>query len=152
MTKWTTFWARQQLNLLQLWVWERFPVLLPEIMSCLEDHHLPRAAPWDSLQKWLDSSTVCPELETPTHVEWIPYRSSNAAPLLQHDWVSGDEITRSNELQPYVQCIHACELAVMYYNAMYYPYRVARKLGLDQDVTGTAINIHSSCKESWTRY
>ena len=67
-------------------------------MSCLEDHHLLRAAPRDSVQKWLDSSTVYAEHETPTHFEWIPYRSSNVALLLQHGWVSGDEITWSKEL------------------------------------------------------
>ena len=79
-------------------VWERFPVLWPEAVSCLEWHHLPRTARWYSVQKWLDSSTVYAEHETPTHFEWIPYRSSNVALLLQHGWVSGDEITWSKEL------------------------------------------------------
>lgn len=78
------------LNILQLWLWEHFPVLWPEAMSCLEGHHLPRAARWDSVQKRLESSTVRGELEAPRQFEWMPYRSTDVAVVLQHGWVSGD--------------------------------------------------------------
>jgi len=147
-----TFVVSTPMNVLQIWVWEHFPMLRPDAMSGLEGHRLPRAARWDSVQKRLDSSTVRGELEAPRSFAWMPYRSIDVALVPQHGWVSGDEIKQSKELQSFARCIHACELIGMYCTAMYHPYRVARQLGFDQDVPGTVVHIRSSCKDSWKRY
>ena len=53
---------------------------------------------------------------------------------------------KSQGLQSYALCIHACELVFMYCHAMYHPYCVANQLEFDQDVAGTVVNIRSSCK------
>ncbi|XP_062197297.1 protein MAIN-LIKE 2-like [Phragmites australis] len=147
-----TYMMRAPLNVLQLWVWERFPALRPEIVSSLDGHHFPRAARWDNVQTRLDPSTVREELESPTQFEWMPYRSRNLARLHERGWVSGDDIVRSKELQSYARCIHACDLIGMHCTEMYRPHRVARQLGFDQDVPGTVARIRSSCKEAWKRY
>jgi len=140
------------LNVLQLWIWERFPALRPKrAVSFLEGRNLPtRAARWGNVQTRLDSSDVRGELESPTRFEWMPYGSTNVG--LHGSWVSGDDIVRSKELQSFARYIRASYLIGMYCTEKYHPHRVARQLGFDQDMPATFPRIRSSWKESWRRY
>ncbi|RLM70104.1 hypothetical protein C2845_PM17G07720 [Panicum miliaceum] len=147
-----TFVVGTPLNVLQLWIWQRFLALRSKrAVSFQEDCNLPRAARWGNVQTRLDSSSVRGEHESPTRFEWMPYRrSTNIGPL--GSWVSGDDIARSKELQSFARYIHACNLIGMYCTEKYHPHRVARQFGYDQDVPGTLPRIGSSWEESWRRY
>ncbi|CAO2148981.1 unnamed protein product [Urochloa humidicola] len=139
------------LNVLQLWIWERFPALRSEgAVRIQEGSNLPRAARWKNVKITIDPSTVCGEFQSPTEFEWMPYRGKNVA--LLGCWVSGDDIMRSKELQSFARYIRTCDLVGMYCIEKYHPHRVARQLGFDQDVPGTVPHIRCNWKESWRRY
>jgi hypothetical protein len=125
------------LNVLQLWILERFPALRSKVE--------------ESSQEGLNSITVRGELESPIDFRWMPYSRPNVA--LRGRWISTDDIVSSRELQSFARYIHACHLVGMYYDTeKYNPHRVARQLGFDQDVPGTVARPCSDWKESWRRY
>uniref|UniRef100_A0ACD5XY85 Uncharacterized protein n=1 Tax=Avena sativa TaxID=4498 RepID=A0ACD5XY85_AVESA len=136
------------LHILQLWVWERFPELRPEIESTSrrDDPGAPRAAQWHNVKKPLHPRYIHSVFMSPEEFDWRPYGSSSFA-LLQGKggcWVHGQDIAGSKELLSFAQCLRPCELVGMGCIEQYCPHRVARQLGFDQDVPRTVARANSS--------
>ena len=144
------------LHILQLWVWERFPELRPEMesTSCRDDPGVPRAARWRNVKKALDPRYIHSVFMSPEEFEWRPYGSSRFA-LPQGKigcWVHGQDIAGSKELLSFALCLRPCELVGMGCIEQYCPHRVARQLGFDQDVPRTVARAKSSRKTAWETY
>ncbi|KAL6637606.1 hypothetical protein ACP70R_025178 [Stipagrostis hirtigluma subsp. patula] len=144
------------MHILQLWVWERFPELRPEMSSSLapDAPEVPRVARWHDNYKVHDSRYVYGVLMSPKEFEWRPYGSSSfSLPLeISGRWVHGQDIARCKAMLSFARCLHPCELVGMNCIEKYRPHRVARQLGFDQDVPGGVPRQNSKCQKAWGSY
>ncbi|RLN17265.1 uncharacterized protein C2845_PM02G08860 [Panicum miliaceum] len=145
------------MRILQLWVWERFPELRPEMAKspAPDINGVPRVARWHDARSVLDTRWyVYGVLMSPKEFEWRPYGSSSVAlqPKTCGCWVRGPDITRSKALLSFTRCLHACEFVGMKCIEKYRPHRVARQLGFDQDVPGNVVRVNSRWEEAWDTY
>ncbi|OEL14602.1 hypothetical protein BAE44_0024379 [Dichanthelium oligosanthes] len=117
------------MHILQLWVWERFPELRPEMASspAPDVSGVPRVARWHNIRNVLDTRYVYRVLMSPKEFEWRPYGSSSVA------------------LQPKTS---GCSWCIEKYR----PQRVARQLGFDQDVPGNVVRVNSRWEKAWESY
>nr|CAB3499107.1 unnamed protein product [Digitaria exilis] len=67
------------MHILQLWLWEHFPELHPEMASSLAPDDMPRVERWQNVRNVLDSRYVYTVLMSPKEFEWRPYGSSSVA-------------------------------------------------------------------------
>ncbi|KAM3278399.1 hypothetical protein ACQJBY_045954 [Aegilops geniculata] len=151
------FVASAPLHILQLWVWERFPELRPEIPSTAshgDDPGVPRAAKWHNIRNQLDPGYIHAVLMSPEEFEWRPYGGTSFALPQAKDgcWVHCHDVATSKELQSFAQCLLPCELVGTQCIEHYCPHSVARQLGFDQDVPGTVARANSCRKTAWATY
>jgi hypothetical protein len=142
-------------QILQLWVWERFPQLRPKMVSSRapDASGMPRVARWHNVHNVLDTRYVYRVLMSPRKFEWQPYGSSSVLqPNTDGCWVRGQDITRSKALLSFAHCLRACELVGMNCIEKYRPHPVARQLGFDQDVPGNVVHVNSRCEKAWESY
>uniref|UniRef100_A0A0A9EJM8 Aminotransferase-like plant mobile domain-containing protein n=1 Tax=Arundo donax TaxID=35708 RepID=A0A0A9EJM8_ARUDO len=142
------------MHILQLWVWERFPELRPEMASTPDHREVPRAARWHDVFKELNPKYVHAVFISPKEFEWRPYGSSKFSLPSETGacWVHGQDIAGNKELLSFARCLHSCELVGMDCIEKYRPHRVARQLGFDQDVPGTVARVNSKWKKAWDTY
>ncbi|KAL6878244.1 hypothetical protein ACP4OV_012415 [Aristida adscensionis] len=146
------------MEILQLWVWERFPELRPEMASSspngvISATAVPRVARWQGASKTLNPNYVRAVLMSPKDFLWRPYS------LLQEthggSWVHGQdaETARSNAMLSFARCLHPCDLVGMDSIKQYCPQRVALQLGFDQDVPEMAVRLNTECwVKVWETY
>ncbi|XP_034570541.1 uncharacterized protein [Setaria viridis] len=144
------------MQILQLWVWERFPELRPKMVSSRAPDvvGMPSVARWHNVRNVLDTKYVYRVLMSPKEFEWRPYGSSSVAlqPKTGGCWVRGQDITRSKALLSFARCLRACELVGMNCIERYRPHRVARQLGFYQDVPGNVVRVNSRWEKAWESY
>ncbi|KAF7087986.1 hypothetical protein CFC21_091143 [Triticum aestivum] len=145
------------LQILQLWVWERFPELRPEkkVSAHNNDNGVPaRAAKWHNVRELLDPRYIHAVFMSPGRFEWMPYGSSSfgVPPGNGGRRVHGQDIARSEELLAMALCLHPCELVGIDCIEQYCPHRVARQLGFDQDVPGDVCRVNSDPVAAWSTY
>ncbi|KAF7005312.1 hypothetical protein CFC21_020438 [Triticum aestivum] len=145
------------LQILQLWVWERFPELRPEKVSAHNnDNGVPaRAAKWHNVREVLEPRCIHAVFMSPGRFEWMPYGSSSSfgvPPSNGGRRVHGQDIARSDELLSMALCLHPCELVGVDCIEQYCPHRVARQLGFDQDVPGDVCRVNSDPVAAWSTY
>lgn len=152
-----TVWA--PLQILQLWVWERFPNLRPKL-QCFVESNEPRAARWHEAGtrlKALDFSFVMSIIESPDEFEWRPYVTpldNWCKPSFYKDrgeWVYGN-VVRNKDLGLFAYCVRASELVGLDCIEQYLPHRVALQFGLDQDVPNYVCRANSTWEAAWKTY
>nr|CAD1827972.1 unnamed protein product [Ananas comosus var. bracteatus] len=144
------------LEILQLWVWERFPALRPEAEKLIEAGE-PRAARWHDVGKKSELSFVNSIIKNPNEFRWRPYAadlSNWCKPDFYKDngeWVRGESV-RDEGLNSFAKCLRVCELVALDCIERYLPHRVAMQFGLDQDIPHSISRANSRWEEAWSTY
>ncbi|KAI5012789.1 hypothetical protein ZWY2020_025055 [Hordeum vulgare] len=139
------------LYILQLWMWERFPVLWDGKPNLIKDGE-PRAASWHDVSKKMNPVMIREVLNSGKNFLWRPYTSSEQACKDHSGWVRGSDINEDEELISLAHCLHACELVGMDCIEQYLPHRVAMQFGLDQDVPGDVRRANEDWGVAWETY
>ncbi|VAH30819.1 unnamed protein product [Triticum turgidum subsp. durum] len=139
------------LYILQLWMWERFPVLWDGKPNLIKDGE-PRAASWHDVSKKMNPMMIREVLNSGKNFLWRPYTSSEHACKDHIGWVRGSDINEDEELISLAHCLHACELVGMDCIEQYLPHRVAMQFGLDQDVPGDVRRANEDWGVAWETY
>ncbi|PSR95617.1 Prophage side tail fiber protein like [Actinidia chinensis var. chinensis] len=144
-------------QLLQLWAFERFPLLGPKTPNPLEPGQ-PRAARWHSLSSKTNLPLVRIALVLADNFMWRPY----AADLenwrhLSHYKKTEQFVTDcsglgdDDGLRSFVWALQPCELVGVNCREKYLPHRVARQFGMDQDLPGDCSgSINTGLKRSFS--
>uniref|UniRef100_A0A0E0NX89 Aminotransferase-like plant mobile domain-containing protein n=1 Tax=Oryza rufipogon TaxID=4529 RepID=A0A0E0NX89_ORYRU len=145
------------LQIVQLWLWKRFPELRPPETTGTtqpDGHGIPTESQWQNALKVLDPVYVHAVFMSPKKFEWRPYGSSSFAlrPEMGGHRVHGQDIAESAELLSFILCLRACELVGMRCIEHYRPQRVARQLSFDQDIPGTLPRVNSNWVAAWETY
>jgi len=142
--------------ILQLWVWERFVDLQPELSNFINSDE-PRAARWHDLGTKLEYKFVMSVIKSRDQVQWRPYMTSMdhwCRPSHYRDdsrWVSNNEVVDEG-LESFAQCLRDCELVGLDCTEQYLPHRAARQFGLDQDIPCSVLRTNSTWEVAWATY
>nr|CAB3499105.1 unnamed protein product [Digitaria exilis] len=114
------------MHILQLWVWERFPQLRPELASSPApgDHDISRIARWHDVVKRFSSKHVHAVFMSPEEFEWRPYGSCSffaLQPETGGSWINSQDLATS-------------------------------ELGFDQDIPGIIPCANSDWEKQWDTY
>ncbi|CAM0954544.1 unnamed protein product [Alopecurus aequalis] len=147
--------GRAPLPIIQLWVWERFPELRPEMGTSPDaddDSGPERAAPRHNVRTLFDPRYIRAVFMSPNKFEWMPYGGRGRFGLPPGRRVRGQDISGSEELLSTARCLRPCELVGINCIQQYCPHRVARQLGMDQDVPGNVPRVDSDPEAAWATY
>ncbi|XP_075524283.1 uncharacterized protein LOC142556685 [Primulina tabacum] len=142
------------LQLLQVWIWERFPTLQPRPNPTLTDD--PKMARWNLLQFEVQNISTCINSGAELFL-WRPYSRSENITSLNHkdkaEWVS-TKPDLSQDVMALARCWRVSELVGpdADYIEQYLPHRVAKQFGMDQDVPGLVLRVNSSPQAAWEYY
>lgn len=147
-------WAPFQL--VQLWVWERFPALRPK-PNFVEHMGEPRVARWHTVKKLNTKKVRFLINSAGDSFQWRPYASVSANSLSrklyrdQGEWVStGPNL--DEELESFARCLRPSELAGLECIEQYLPHRVAMQFGMDQDIPEYVPRFNMSHQTAWNNY
>ncbi|GJM94167.1 hypothetical protein PR202_ga10786 [Eleusine coracana subsp. coracana] len=135
------------LYILQLWMWEHFPVLRPGRENPLMDGD-PMAARWHDLSRKINPTLIREALGSADSFLWQPYPSS----MYTTGWVHSSNLLGNDDLTTLAHCLRPCELVGMDCIEQYLPHRVARQFGLDQDVPGDVPRANQNWAVAWQTY
>ncbi|KAK3027959.1 hypothetical protein RJ639_039426 [Escallonia herrerae] len=149
--------ALAPLQLVQTWIWERFPTLRPNPNSTEND--APRMARWDKAKKVNSSlKKVRQALHSASeHFLWRPYAMaasrSSSCKLYQEkaEWMPVGSGFGEN-LISLARCFRNSELVGLKCTEQYLPHRVAMQFGLDQDIPGHVLRAKQSRQTAWENY
>ncbi|KFK27933.1 hypothetical protein AALP_AA8G449800 [Arabis alpina] len=141
-------------KLVQVWTWERFSNTRPKALVKEIPKGGPRISQWGSLvQRSVDNVRLGFE-----DFDWRPYTKplKNWNPLRfyvdEAMWVTVDE-SLDDEFASFARCVRASHLVGDGFVESYYPNRVARQFGLDQDLPGFVTRRSNFTeKEAWDDY
>ncbi|KAL1207092.1 Protein MAINTENANCE OF MERISTEMS [Cardamine amara subsp. amara] len=139
-------------KLVQVWTWERFSNTSPTPKEIPNGE--PRISRWSSLQQSYKKDVRW----SFDDFEWRPYttRLNNWNPLLfyleEAIWVTVDE-SIDPEFASFARCVLVSQLVGDGFVEGYFPNRVARQFGLDQDLPGLVTPYRNFTeKEAWDDY
>ncbi|OMP12157.1 hypothetical protein CCACVL1_00097 [Corchorus capsularis] len=143
-------------QLVQLWLWERFPGLRPMPNSI--KHGEPRVARWQwhRLQKNVDDMKLDIGFAG-TEFQWRPYT------LAVNGWTFpkfyGDkeqyiplDSHLDEEVKSFAICLRVSELVGLESMEQYLPHRVAMQFGMDQDLPGCFVRCNRKPEIVWRNY
>ncbi|CAM0905167.1 unnamed protein product [Alopecurus aequalis] len=139
------------LYILQLWMWERFPILCDGKANPIKDGE-PRAARWHDVSNKVNPTVIREVLNSGKNFMWKPYPSCQQACKHPSGWVRGNDITENEEFISLAHCLRACELVGADCIEQYLPHRVAMQFGLDQDVPGDVHRSNEDWEVAWETY
>nr|AAU44405.1 hypothetical protein AT1G50830 [Arabidopsis thaliana] len=138
-------------KLVQVWTWERFRNIRPKASDIPKGE--PRIAQWHGLHRRSKDAWFCFD-----DFEWRPYTKAlnNWNPfrfyLEEAIWVTVDE-SIDDEFASFARCVTVSQIVGDGFVEDYFPNRVARQFGLDQDLPGLATcQRNSTEKEAWNDY
>ncbi|OMO79270.1 hypothetical protein CCACVL1_13797 [Corchorus capsularis] len=143
-------------QLVQLWLWERFPGSRPMPNSI--SHGEPRVARWQwhRLQKNVDDMKL--DIGSAgTEFQWRPYT------LAVNGWsfpkFYGDkeqyipvDSHLDEEVKSFAICLRVSELVGLESIEQYLPHRVAMQFGMDQDLPGCFVRCNRNPETAWSNY
>ncbi|KAL3508505.1 hypothetical protein ACH5RR_027906 [Cinchona calisaya] len=144
-------------QLVQIWVWERFPKLQPKPIALGQGQ--PRFAVWDEL-RMDDIGDVRLAIDgADKHFHWRPYAMgfNSLLPCTiykereQRVLVDSD---MDEDLEVLVRCLRVSEVAGIDPDCIvqYLPHRVAMQFGIDQDLPGHVGRANSNQSIAWENY
>ncbi|KAM7278282.1 hypothetical protein ACFE04_005416 [Oxalis oulophora] len=128
-------------QLVQLWVFERFPMLGPKFLNPLKPGE-PRIARFHELKQTINLELIKSTIESVKDFIWRPYSANltnwrHLAYYRETKHVFFDFLSfEDNELLSFVQCVTVSELEGLGVREKYLPHRVAMQFGMDQDLPG----------------
>ncbi|CAA7392159.1 unnamed protein product [Spirodela intermedia] len=149
------------LQVLQLWVWERFISLRPEQRPHFLHWDEPRAARWHCLDQKSKLTLVRSVLESPDEFQWRPYTTNLddwGHPSFYKDggeWAvvgSGPAMDDGDGISLFARFLRPCELVGLDCIEPYSPQRVAMQFGLDQDLPGRLPRTDTTWELAWKTY
>ncbi|CAI9088438.1 OLC1v1022765C1 [Oldenlandia corymbosa var. corymbosa] len=148
-----SLWA--PLQLVQLWIWERFVILRPK-PNFLKSGD-PRAARWGNLER-SDIGNVRPVINSCGDIfQWRPYCLSVdewSFPKFypkKEEWVQIGSIW-DEELESFARCLRVGVLVGIDCAETYQPHRVAMQFGLDQDIPAVVPRSVGNLEVAWINY
>ncbi|XP_017253352.2 protein MAIN-LIKE 2-like [Daucus carota subsp. sativus] len=121
-------------DLVQMWVWERFPEMRPN--PKVIERGDPRAARWNGVPK-LNLSDYRTALNNASILlYWRPYSLIQSESMLSNLYKDKEQwvVVESDAVEAFARCLRASNLNGLGYTEPYFPQRVARQFGLDQDI------------------
>ncbi|XP_008803640.4 uncharacterized protein LOC103717142 [Phoenix dactylifera] len=143
-------------DLLQMWVWERFVALRPEMKNSV-DYGEPRTKRWHDISKKMEFSFIRWVFESPSEFQWRPYVSNLdnwRKPSFYREngeWIHGCA-DKDEDLRSFAQCLRASALVGVDCVKQYLPHRVAMQFGLDQDLPAYVPRSYSTWEAAWKTY
>ena len=141
-------------QLVQLWAWERFPILQPKPDVLKFDD--PRSARWDrakipkveNVRLTLDSAAKS--------FLWRPYAKSLKNWSFPEFYRENEELVLADSgfdihLESFIRCLRASKILGLDYMENYSPHRVAMQFGMDQDLPGR-VNLEKTREIAWMNY
>ncbi|KAK3027952.1 hypothetical protein RJ639_039419 [Escallonia herrerae] len=143
------------LQLVQTWIWERFPTLRPN--PHLIENDAPRMARWDKRKK-VNSENVRKAINSASeHFLWRPYAmaANGSLPCKLYkeaaEWMPvGSGL--DEEVSSLGRCVRVSELVGLDCTEQYLPHRVAMQFGFDQDLPGHVPRGEQTRKIAWENY
>ncbi|KAE8680210.1 C globular stage-like protein [Hibiscus syriacus] len=135
------------LQLVQVWVWERFPGLCPSPRPNSIDNSEPRLALWHHLKcKVQDVRSVLDSAKE--SFVWRPYVNDVEFYGDTAKWISVDS-SLDYELLSLARSLRVSELVGLDCIEQYFPHRAAFQFGMDQDIPG---HVPRSNNSAWANY
>lgn len=142
-------------ELVQVWIWERFPTLRPT-PNLIKDGE-PRAARWHKVKK-LNIEKLGLVIDSEGDgFQWRPYAAGLEnwlSPKLyrnEEGWVSiGPDL--DEEVASFARCLRVSELVGQKCIEQYLPHRVAMQFGMDQDIPGCVPRFNMNRETAWSNY
>ncbi|KAL8093395.1 hypothetical protein AgCh_035316 [Apium graveolens] len=139
-------------DLVQMWVWERFPKLrpTPRLMERIE----PRSARWNGVTI-LEVKDVRAALDSAKEsFVWRPYVITSSNCMLSKLYRDNEQwvVVESDDTESLARCLRVSEVVGLGSIEQYLPHRVAMQFGLDQDVPPHVIRSNESPKTAWKSY
>ncbi|KAI3753901.1 hypothetical protein L2E82_25966 [Cichorium intybus] len=144
-----TIWA--PLQLVQIWIWERFPKLRPNVGGSYK----PMFARWENKNLHIDNFGSNFDRDSEDFC-WRPYATNendDSGNDKKGKWVVlGDCL--DEELESWGRCLRVSELVGIKGKCIeqYLPHRVAMQFGMDQDIPGYLPRNIASPKIAWEFY
>ncbi|KAJ0870189.1 putative protein-serine/threonine phosphatase [Helianthus annuus] len=137
-------------QLVQIWVYERFPVVGPKRPNELRPGE-PRLARWHGLNSNAGLPLFHSHMISLESFIWRPYAvdlQNWKQPLYYQDseQIISDSLVLDDDLQSFIRFIAPCELNGLGCKAEYHPHRVAMQFGFDQDIPGDDLSGYEFCK------
>ncbi|KAF8410706.1 hypothetical protein HHK36_003240 [Tetracentron sinense] len=143
------------LQLMQLWAWERFPILQPKLNNLQSCE--PISTRWHKSSSKLKLESVRMTMNSANSFQWRPY-----APFVENcqshlfyrekeEWVSNGS-SLDKELQSFARFLRVCELVGLDCIEQYLPHRVAMQFGMDQDLPGDVPRVNVNSEVAWETY
>lgn len=147
-------------QLVQIWAFERFPILAP---NCPNELKLgePRAARWHKLNSDATSfSFIVSALKSEENFRWRPYAVDLKNWCFLSHYKENEQLINvdggsdlAEELRSFGVCLCADELVGLHCVVeKYMPYRVAMQFGMDQQVPGEFTVMLPICKGNFSFY
>ncbi|GMN51541.1 hypothetical protein TIFTF001_020689 [Ficus carica] len=143
-------------QLVQLWAWERFPMLGPK-PTCFTNGPKPRPARWKSA-RIVCNVDIRMALESAGETFWWhPYASSADYWLLPKFDLDKELRVSVNqdldeELETLARCLRVSELVGINCIEQYLPHRVSKQFRMDQDIPSPVGRCNESQSVTWGNY
>lgn len=141
-----TIWA--PLQLLQIWIWERFPKLRPNVGGSCN----PKFARWAKKKVQIDNIGSILDRDSEDFC-WRPY-TDDLGNEKNGKWVVVGGDCLDEESESWGRCFRVSELVGIQGKCIeqYLPHRVAMQFGMDQDIPGKVPRNNGSPKSAWSFY
>ncbi|XP_022735556.1 uncharacterized protein LOC111288863 [Durio zibethinus] len=141
-------------QLVQVWIWERFPRLRPMANSI--SHGEPRLARWHRLKVNVDDMKLAID-SAGKSFQWRPYAIAVNGWSLPKFYGDKEQYilidSRLNEeIQSFARCLRVSELVGVESIEQYLPHRVAMQFGMDQDIPGCVARCNGNPEIAWRNY
>ncbi|XVF77545.1 hypothetical protein PTKIN_Ptkin14bG0053600 [Pterospermum kingtungense] len=144
-----------QFQLVQVWIWERFPMLRPTPNSI--SHGEPRVARWHMLKVNVVGDVKLAIDSAGKSFQWRPYAVAVKNWSLPRFYGDKEQYILidtdlNEELQSFARCLRASELVGLGGLKLYLPHRVAMQFGMDQDLPGCVSRCKGNPEIAWRNY
>nr|GEX63846.1 hypothetical protein [Tanacetum cinerariifolium] len=137
---------------MQVWVLERFPLVRPYTVGNVRDDET-RLARWaNPVNKRIDYATL--EWDTcGKQFVWRPYVKDTdhfIAHTIYKEYATIEKIN-NDELESFARCVRVSKLVGLDISQQYFPHRVSRQFGYNQDIPAEDLNLERS-EDYWDEY
>ncbi|XVF77546.1 hypothetical protein PTKIN_Ptkin14bG0053700 [Pterospermum kingtungense] len=142
-------------QLVQVWAWERFPMLRPPPNSI--SHGEPRVARWHKLKVNVGGDVRLVIDSAGKSFQWRPYAVAVKNWSLTRFYGDDEQYIPidshfNEELESFARWLRAGELVGLGSIEKYLPHRVAMQFGMDQDLPGCVARCNGNTEIAWRNY
>ncbi|KAK3014487.1 hypothetical protein RJ639_009390 [Escallonia herrerae] len=143
------------LKLVQVWAWERFPLLQPK-PNFINTGEV-RLARWHSVKSFKIKNVSEVIDSSGESFKWRPYAIAVDNWLRPRFYKEEEHLITCNlgldeELESFARCLRVCALVGKDFKEPYLPHRVGMQFGMDQDIPGWFPGSTGSPETAWGSY